>query len=62
MQRLEEIAAALEAGDLPLEESLQMFEEGVELSKYCAAKLEEAEQRLKRLVRKEGGFELEVIE
>ncbi len=62
MQRLEEIAAALEAGDLPLEKSLEMFEEGVELSKYCAAKLEEAEQRLKRLVKKEGGFDLELID
>ncbi len=62
MQRLEEIAAALEAGDLPLEKSLEMFEEGVELSKYCAAKLEEAEQRLKRLIKKEGGFELELID
>ncbi|MDZ7372556.1 MAG: exodeoxyribonuclease VII small subunit [candidate division KSB1 bacterium] len=62
MQRLEEIAAALEAGDLPLEESLRLFEEGMELSRYCASRLEEAEQRLKRLVRREGGFALEDME
>ena len=62
MQRLEEIASALEAGDLPLEESLRLFEEGMELSKYCAARLDDAERRLKRLVRKEGGFQLELIE
>ena len=62
MQRLEEIAAALEAGDLPLEESIRLFEEGMELSQYCASRLQAAERRLKKLVRKEGGFELEVVE
>ena len=61
MQRLEEIAAALEAGDLPLEESIRLFEEGMELSQYCASRLQDAERRLKKLVRKEGGFELEVV-
>jgi len=62
MQRLEEIAAALEAGDLPLEESIRLFEEGMELSQYCASRLQDAERRLKKLIRKEGGFELEVVE
>jgi exodeoxyribonuclease VII small subunit len=62
MQRLEEIAAALEAGDLPLEESVKLFEEGMELTRYCASRLEEAERKLKKLIRRGEGFELEIME
>ena len=50
LQRLEEIVAALEGGDLDLEESLAMFEEGIKLSRWCTAKLNEAEQRIEMLV------------
>ncbi len=53
MRRLEEIVSELEKGDIPLEESLRIFEEGVELTKFCAAKMNEAEEKLKLLV-KEG--------
>lgn len=50
LQRLEEIVAALEGGDLDLEDSLGMFEEGIKLSRWCTAKLNEAEQRIEKLV------------
>jgi len=50
LKRLEEIVAALEGGDLDLEESLAMFEEGIKLSRWCTAKLNEAEQRIEMLV------------
>lgn len=44
--RLEEVLAALEEGDLPLEKSLEMYEEGALLAAHCANKLEEAELRV----------------
>jgi exodeoxyribonuclease VII small subunit len=53
--RLEEIVGALEAGNLPLEESLRIFEEGVSLARGCARYLDEAERRIEILVRDEAG-------
>jgi exodeoxyribonuclease VII small subunit len=50
MQRLEEIVKNLESGDLPLEESLKVFAEGMELAKYCSKKLEEAEKKVTMLI------------
>jgi exodeoxyribonuclease VII small subunit len=47
--RLEEIVGKLEAGDLPLDEALALFEEGQRLAAYCGAKLDEAELRVQKL-------------
>ncbi|MFN3653233.1 MAG: exodeoxyribonuclease VII small subunit [Armatimonadota bacterium] len=44
--RLETIVGALESGSLSLEESLAQFEQAVALSRYCAAQLDAAEQRI----------------
>jgi exodeoxyribonuclease VII small subunit len=55
LDRLEEIVELLEAGELPLEKSLTLFEEGVELSRRCNTRLDEAERRLEVLVRKTDG-------
>lgn len=52
--RLEEIVGRLETGELPLEESLALFEEGVKLAKYCTGKLDAAEGRLQILLGFEG--------
>jgi exodeoxyribonuclease VII small subunit len=46
---LENVVKALEDGDLPLEKSLQLFERGVQLSRFCHARLEEAEKRIELL-------------
>ncbi len=46
---LESIVKKLEEGDLPLEKSLQLFERGVQLSRFCHARLEEAERRVEIL-------------
>lgn len=46
MKRLEEIVRHLEAGDLPLEESLALFEEGTALIRSCSAILDKAEQKV----------------
>ena len=51
LERLEEIVRRLEEGDLPLDESLRLFEEGVGLSRACAARLDEAERRIEVLGR-----------
>ncbi|HEV8585294.1 MAG TPA: exodeoxyribonuclease VII small subunit [Methylomirabilota bacterium] len=55
LARLEQIVAALEAGNLPLEESLKVFEEGVALSRQCAKYLDEAERRIEILAKDESG-------
>ena len=46
---LETIVKKMEEGDLPLESSLQLFERGVHLSRFCHARLEEAERRIEVL-------------
>ena len=46
---LENIIKRLEEGDLPLEKSLELYERGVQLSRYCHARLEEAERRIEIL-------------
>jgi exodeoxyribonuclease VII small subunit len=48
--RLEEIVAKMESGDLSLEDSLKMFEEGVKLSRECNTQLQAAEQKVKVLL------------
>jgi exodeoxyribonuclease VII small subunit len=45
---LQQMLVALESGDLPLEDSLQMYELGTRLAAHCAQKLEEAELRVRR--------------
>jgi len=52
---LEEIVAKLESGDLPLEESLQLFEEGVRLSRICRERVTQAERRIEVLMRDNNG-------
>lgn len=52
---LQEIVAKLESGDLPLEESLALYERGQVLAKTCAALLEKAELRIRQLGTAAGG-------
>lgn len=58
MARLEEIVAALEKGEVPLEESLKLFQEGTRLIGGCEKTLEQAQQQLKILLQREEGPEL----
>jgi exodeoxyribonuclease VII small subunit len=55
MERLEEIVQTLEQGELPLEDSLKAFEEGMKLAKFCSKKLEEAEKKVTLLVQESNG-------
>jgi exodeoxyribonuclease VII small subunit len=57
LRRLEEIVQRLEQGDVPLEQAMQLYEEGIGLSRICAGKLKTAELALKRLSKDaEGNF------
>jgi len=52
---LERIVRELEGGDLPLEESLKLFEEGVKLSRECQERLNQTERRIETLLRDADG-------
>lgn len=51
LSRLEQIVRELERGEMPLEKSLRLFEEGVGLSRDCQERLNEAERRVEVLLR-----------
>jgi exodeoxyribonuclease VII small subunit len=55
LARLEEIVKELESGDLPLEQSLKLFEEGIKLSRICNKRLEDAERRVEILLKDKAG-------
>ncbi len=55
MARLETIVSELERGDLPLDESLKIFEEGIKLSKSCLKMLDEAERKVEILIQDKDG-------
>ncbi len=50
MQRLEQIVRTMERGEVPLEESLKLFQEGTELVSACGKLLDEAELKVKKIV------------
>ena len=59
LKRLEEIVELLEGGNVPLNEVMKMYEEGVQISKLCLDQLSQAEIVLKRLSKDaKGNFEL----
>lgn len=60
MERLEEIVQNLEGGDLPLEDALKAFEEGMKLAKFCSLKLEEAQKKVTLLMEESGGSHTQV--
>lgn len=62
IKRLEEIVEKLDSGELSLDDSLKIFEEGIELSKFCSDKLNQAEKRIKTLMKKnDNSFQLELV-
>lgn len=63
LERLEEIAAAMESGELGLEKMVEVFEEGQKLVKLCSSKLNEVEKKIELLVKKaDGSVETEPFE
>ena len=55
LARLEEIVRSLESGELALEQSLKLFEEGVKLARVCNARLEDAERKVEVLLKDKNG-------
>ena len=63
LKKLEKIVSDLENGDLPLEESIKTFEEGVKLTKHCQNLLSKAELKIQKLVEsKDGSLDLETFD
>jgi len=58
MNKLEAITQKLEEGNLPLEEALQRFEEGMKLISFCQKKLEETEKKIQVLIKEKDKFKL----
>jgi exodeoxyribonuclease VII small subunit len=59
ISELEQIVAQLESGDLELDQSLKLFERGIELTRLSQHKLQEAEQKVQILMEKNGQLELQ---
>ena len=60
LERLEHIVKILEDGDLALNDSLELFEEGVRLSRFCHGKLEQVERRVEVLLKTEDDLDATV--
>ncbi len=61
-KNLEEIVTQLESGQETLEKNLELFEEGIKLSKICRTKLDNADQKIKELIKKsDNSFELKEL-
>lgn len=54
LERLEEIVTKLETGDVPLEEAMTLYEEGVRLSALCQTKLTAAEKKMDEILELDG--------
>ncbi|WP_031408371.1 exodeoxyribonuclease VII small subunit [Geobacillus vulcani] len=54
MKRLEKIVEKLEEGNVPLEEAIAFFQEGIKLSKLCHDKLQHVEKQLEYMLREDG--------
>lgn len=62
LKRLEEIVSKLETSEIPLEETLNLFQEGMELVNFCNQKLEEVKHKVEMVIRTKDGFVLKPFE
>ena len=63
LEKLGEIVAELESGDLPLEKSIKAFEEGIKLTRHCQNLLSKAELKIQKLVEtNDGSLDLEAFD
>jgi exodeoxyribonuclease VII small subunit len=59
MERLQEVTARLESGEVKLEEAIELYTEGLEIARQCDSKLTEAEKKIKIIMEKNGRMEEE---
>jgi len=63
LERLEDIVSTLESGDMELEKSLKMFEEGIKMARLCQTHLSTAEKKIEKLIKnRDGGLSTKPIE
>ena len=62
LKQLEDVVAKLEQGDLPLDEAMKLFQDGMRLSKLCSERLTTVELEIKKLVADGDKFKLEALE
>ncbi|MEK8127523.1 exodeoxyribonuclease VII small subunit [Paenibacillus filicis] len=56
IEQLERIVARLESGDVPLEQAIELFQDGMKLSQLCGQKLEQVERKIEVLLEQEGSL------
>lgn len=61
LKELEFIVKELESGDLPLERSIELYQQGMDYVKQCHNKLEFAERQVQKIVKENGSFSLEAF-
>lgn len=62
LKRLEEIVDTLEAGEVPLEKAIDLFQDGMLLSQVCSQKLDKVEQKIETLLEENGGLVVKPLE
>lgn len=63
LKKLEKIVGELESGNLPLEDSLKKYEEGIQLAQVCSKRLEQARKKIELIVKsKSGSFDVKPFE
>ena len=62
MKELESIAEKLSKGDIPLDDSVKLFERGMKMRKLCSEQLNQATGRIMMLIEKSGEFKVEDLE
>ena len=55
LKRLEDIVSKMEEGDIPLDESMKLFEEGIKLSRLCSERLDKAEKKVEIITADKNG-------
>ena len=58
LEKLEDIVRKMEVGDIPLDEALKSFEEGIKIIRFCSAKLEETQRCVEILLGKEDSLQV----
>lgn len=56
LERLEHVVAQLESGDVPLEQAIELYQEGMKLSSICSSKLQQVESKIEMLIQTEQGL------
>lgn len=62
LEKLEEIVEKLEEPDLPLDQSLKLFEDGIKQARFCETRLREAEGKVEKLIQDNEAFKKEPLD